>query len=375
MTTNILGERAHIDVRVIERELTALWKQASDEQDEGGQAVTRTCVLNLIVVTSGRGAERATDTIARLTASHPNRAIVINAAPSTTKDMLDAWVQAHCQMPGPGRPQVCCEQITIEAHGAAVERVPGTILPLLMPDVPVMLWWPEGEPFGEPRLAKYLDLVDRMIVDSATFAAPEAGLAQQAQLMDSGTAVSDLVWARLTPWRELIAQFFDAPAMLPYLGTIERVAVEYESGQGQVTDRTQAMLLVGWLGSRLGWRPAVAPWVQDGVTRLILVRPSGGAVHIELRPVEPKDDLLDRLAACTLECPNGRFVVSRADAPDSALARSEVAGMQPIGRVVRLQRMDEAQLLAEELRLLGHDYGFEGALHLATELIGRTSDS
>jgi glucose-6-phosphate dehydrogenase assembly protein OpcA len=213
-----------------------------------------------------------------------------------------------------------------------------------------------------------------VIVDSATFAAPEAGLAAQARLIKTGATLSDLAWARLTPWRELIAQFFDAPAMLPHLAAIERVVVEYEAPEGEAADRTQAFLLVGWLGSRLSWRPAVAAWVQDGVTRLVLARPNGGAIQAELRPVAPKDDALDRLAACSLECPHGHFTVGRADTPDAAVARSEVEGMQPIQRMVRLQRMGEADLLAEELRLLGRDHGFEGALRLATELIGRASE-
>jgi len=47
------------------------------------------------------------------------RAFVISAAPDAREDVLDAWVQTHCQMPSPGRPQVCGEQITIEARGAA----------------------------------------------------------------------------------------------------------------------------------------------------------------------------------------------------------------------------------------------------------------
>src|SRR5690242_18755421 len=144
MTTNTsapLGERVHIDVRAIDRELNELWKQLAEATDDAHQqAVTRTCVLNLIVVTGGgRAAEHATATVARLTARHPNRAFVISAAPGAPKDVLDAWVQTHCQMPSPGRPQVCGEQISIQAHGAAVDRVPGTLLPLLVPDVPVML--------------------------------------------------------------------------------------------------------------------------------------------------------------------------------------------------------------------------------------------
>jgi glucose-6-phosphate dehydrogenase assembly protein OpcA len=376
MTTNILGGRTHIDVRAIERELTVLWKQAAEDQDEGGQAVTRTCVLNLVIATAGgRAVEDVTATVAELTARHPNRAIVVSATPDAGAELFEAWVQAHCQMPSPGRPQVCCEQITIEARGAAVARVPGTVLPLLVPDVPVMLWWPRGEPFDSPIFSRMCDLADRIIVDSASFAAPEAGLPRLSALLAERKAVSDLAWARLTPWRELIAQFFDAPAMLPHLEAIERVVVEVEARTGEPADRTQAFLLVGWLGARLGWRPVARDHEDDSVTQLALTRPDGGQVAVELRPVEPKDDALEQLATCALECGRTRFSVGRADAPDAAVARSEVEGMQPMQRVVRLQRMDEAALLAEELRLRGRDHTFEGALRLATELLAGTSGS
>jgi glucose-6-phosphate dehydrogenase assembly protein OpcA len=374
MSTNILGERTRIDVRAIERELTALWKQAAEDQDENGHAVTRTCVLNLIVATAGgRATDDVTETVASLTMRHPNRAIVISAQAGAEAELLDAWVQAHCQMPGPGRPQVCCEQITIEARGTAVARVPGTVLPLLVPDVPVMFWWPRGEPFDDPLFPRLCDLANRVIVDSASFAAPEDGMPRLASLLAERKAVSDLAWARLTPWRELIAQFFDAPAMLPHLDALERILVEYEAQEGGASDRTQAFLLVGWLGARLGWRPADSAQVTDDTTLLTLAWPDGRRVAVELRPVEPKDDALDHLATCTLECARGRFTVGRADTPDAAVARSEVEGMQPIQRVVLLQRMGEADLLAEELRLLGRDYGFEGALRLATELLAQAS--
>ncbi|HET9220922.1 MAG TPA: glucose-6-phosphate dehydrogenase assembly protein OpcA, partial [Roseiflexaceae bacterium] len=354
----------------IERELSALWKQAADDQQEGGQPVTRTCVLNLVVATAGgRAVDEVTATVGELTARHPNRAIVVGVVPGAADELLDAWVQAHCQMPGPGRPQVCCEQITIEARGPAVARVPGTVLPLLVPDVPVMLWWPRGEPFDSPIFTHMCDLADRIIVDSASFAAPEDGLPLLATLIADHKAISDLAWARLTPWRELIAQFFDAPAMLAHLDTLERVIIEVETPAGEPADRTQALLLVGWLGARLGWQ-LVAPAQDDGgVTRLALARPDGAQIGVELRLVAPHDGALDRLAMCQLDCARGRFSVGRADVPDAAIERVEVEGMQPIQRVVRLQRMDEATLLAEELRLLGHDHGFEGALRLATELL------
>src|SRR5689334_23963529 len=123
-TSAPLGERIQIDTRAIEHELNDLWKKlAEDANDEKQQTVTRTCVLNLIVVTGGgRAAEHATATVAQLTASHPNRAFVISAAPKAQNDVLDAWVQMHCQIPSPGRSQVCGEQISIEARGVAVDR-------------------------------------------------------------------------------------------------------------------------------------------------------------------------------------------------------------------------------------------------------------
>jgi glucose-6-phosphate dehydrogenase assembly protein OpcA len=366
----LLGEKTHIDVRAIERELNKLWHSAAtSEGEEARNTVTRTCVLNLIVLTgSSRTAQRATDTISQLTQQHPNRALMIRAVPDAPEPLLDAWVQAHCRMPGSGRQQVCCEQITIEARGTAVPYVPGTILPLLVPDVPVMLWWPGGEPFDHPLFARLSAFADRVIVDTATFAKPEAGLARLAGLNGGDMAISDLVWARLTPWREMVAQFFDAPAMLPHLNEIKGVTVDYEAQPGTMIDRTQALLLIGWLGSRLGWRAAGAASERDGNTQFLMQRKDGGAIQMLLRPTAPVDDALDKLTGLTLECQRARFEITRDESPNAAVARSDVEGMQPLRRVVRLEQLDEAGLIAEELRLLGRDHAFEGALHTAATL-------
>ena len=93
------------------------------------------------------------------------------------------------------------------------------------------------------------------------------------------------------------------------------------------------------------------------------------AIAVELRPAAPADDALDRLSALAIECQRARFTIARDDTPDCAVARSEIAGMQPIQRKVRLERLDEAELIGEELRLLGHDQTFEAVLKVTAGLV------
>ncbi|HNP84758.1 MAG: glucose-6-phosphate dehydrogenase assembly protein OpcA [Chloroflexi bacterium SZAS-1] len=373
LTATPLGAPTPIDARSIERELNALWQETTDNKSpDQRHQVSRTRVLNLIVVTrSAAAAERATEVAAKLTLRHPHRAIVVNALPQDPGDSLEAWVQAHCLLPIHGRPRVCGEQITIVARGPAVERVPNTLLPLLVPDVPVMLWWMAGAPFDDLRFAKFGDLIDRVVVDSATFDAPETTLAKMAALTAQGTRISDLSWSRLTPWRELAAQFFDAPAQVPHLYELTSVTVDYEA-QVAPGDRSQALLLVGWLAARLGWQVA-APLTSDrGNSTVQLKRTDGSLVQVTLRPAPMQDDALDRLAMLTLTSPQATFSVARDPAPDCAMTRAEVAGMSPLERRVRLEQLDEAGLLSEELRLLGQDITYAGAVRMAAALLGAT---
>lgn len=364
-----LAAPTSVDIRAIERELNTLWQQAHENNPD---AVTRVCVLNLVaVVRSDRATETATETIARLNARHPNRAILVSALPDqAAAPGLEAWVQAHCRLPAPGRPQVCCEQITITARGAAAAQATGVVLPLLVPDVPVMLWWPRGTPFGDPLFDRVAALADRIIIDSACFDDAEVGLGHTAAAFGRGLPISDMAWGRLTPWRELTAQFFDAPTLLPHLAEIEAVEIEVEASPDGPPDRNPALLMVGWLASRLGWQPNDETPLGREQLAFGLRRADGAPLTVELRPAPARADLLDRLASLTLRCAHARFSITRTEQPEAALARADVAGMAPLERVVRLEHQREDDLLAEELRLLGHDHGYEGALRTAARLLG-----
>lgn len=366
-----LDEPRTVDLRSIEHELSELWKQAHAVHSD---SVTRVCVLNLVVgLTDDTIFNQVTNVVSQLTARHPNRAIVANIAPDAGESAIDAWVQAHCQLQGTGGQQVCCEQITVNARGGATAQVPGVVLPLLVPDVPVMLWWPRGAPFNAPFFERLCSFADRVIIDSATFDATQYTDAL-VTLLDHGHAVSDLIWGRLTSWRELTAQFFDAPATQPHLAQITQVEIDYTDREGAASSRIPALLLIGWLASRLGWTLRGPARAQDATTTFALQHSDGPAIEVVLRAVAARDESDHHLSALTLTSAGGRFSITRGENDDWANAVSEIDGRAPLRRGVRLEQPDEAELLGEELRLLNHDQGYEAALRFTAALLANDAE-
>ncbi len=212
----------------------------------------------------------------------PGRAIIMEVLPSngSASQALEAWVTLHCSRPSGGHQQVCGEQITLEAHPEAVRSLPGAVLALLLTNVPSFLWWQSGNPLAHPILKELAPAIDRLIVDSYTFAEPERDLAAVAGAMADPhfhAVISDLSWARLGTWRYQTAQIFDAPALRPYLNRLKRVTVTYCAGTPVL-----AWLFAGWLASRLGWRPVRREAGAAG--RQALHFADGQSIHLETTP-------------------------------------------------------------------------------------------
>lgn len=376
---------ATVDIASIERELRQLWKDNAAGA-AGGQAVTRALTLNLVALAHDRETgDRVSDVVQRLTASHPSRAVLAVVGPEGGEPQLEAYVQANCLLAAPGVPQVCGEQITIEARGAASSQVASLVLPLLVPDLPVALWLPGPRPFEDPLLARLRGVIDRLIVDSREFTAPARDLAamaafERAEEQGPGAgprppALSDLSWAALTPWRELTAQFFDARPLLPHLRRIDHVEIGYvPSGAG--FNPAHPLLLAGWLAACLGWQPLEDAVSLEGETlRLHLRRAAVGVgpsairlVTIEIRPAPPRGGAGPGIVALRLRAVDGvtaDFRVERTDRPGHALTAAVVAGHPPVSRAARCEEPGLADLLAAELRLLSRDRTFAGALRAA----------
>src|SRR5437762_13766706 len=117
-----------INVAAIEKELTSLWKQASEDESGG---VVRASILNLIVfVPDPAEAAAVDDIVIDVTASHPCRVIALIADRSAPESRLTAEVTSRRTPPTPTSKQVCCEQATITASQAHLAEAPRAIVPL-----------------------------------------------------------------------------------------------------------------------------------------------------------------------------------------------------------------------------------------------------
>jgi glucose-6-phosphate dehydrogenase assembly protein OpcA len=373
------GQPSTVDFTAIERELAGLWKAASTAPKGGaGPAVTRACHLNLLVqCSSAEEATRATATIAQVTRACPSRVVMAVSSsavsPAQENGNLEAFISAHCAYtPGAAKGrQVCCEQITITADAAASPRLPGAVLPLLLPDLPVVLWWPGDLRSIGADTRHLIDASDRVVVDSRRFSDAAAGYARLASLE---CPVSDLAWHRLRPWRELAAGQFDGRIFESYPARIETVEVEHAGGPA---GQAEGLLLGCWVASRLRWRLASAVPRPDAMNRMQqaaapgafdFVRPGGEPARLLVRGLPDKEPA-GRILSLILKAADASFTLRRDADTESVTIHIAVSEACPMSRVARVVVRDDATLLCRSLQSGGRDAIYVEALKLAARLL------
>ena len=263
----------------------------------------------------------------------------------------------------------------LEASGDGVRQLPGTVIPLLIPEVPVVLWWPGDGLFNHPIFPALMDASDQLVVDSSSFADSLTILSRLHALATEeypGVALRDLVWARLTPWRELTAQFFDAPTTRPYLDGIHRVRVTYAHPTPGQYNPEQALLYASWLASRLGWEtipnlpPLRARDDADRAQRRSCRLPSSSRAAIA--PDLPPGCLLSATISAELGESSATFTIRRADDREHTVVTTDIHGQTTQERIVPMTEASIAEMLAEEVSAVRHDHVFNEALDVAVRL-------
>ncbi len=366
-----LQSSGDVNVHAIERDLRKLWeKMAETTQAEGQEPVMRACVLNLIVYTPGEHtAGEVSQIMAEVTTQHPSRIFVILPKYQASEPALSAWVTAQCHLSPGGRKQVCCEQIMIAVEGEGISQLPSMVRPLLVHDLPVVLWWRDVPSFDSRLFEELAKTSDRVIVDSAMLPDPEEGLAELAALINQRpqwTAFSDLSWSRLTPWRVSVAGFFDGPEGRVYLNRLSRIEIECRHDQaGRRSIPSQALLIACWLASRLKWRSMSKPRWSGEHTYQLEVASEDLAIDIQIKSIPSTGAAhvgLDALRLIVEGKPSARFVVSKSE--DGLYLRTDVelAGTKLAGKVFPLGDRSDARLISKELEILGRDTMYEQAL-------------
>ncbi len=251
MTENpLLNVDQRVDVGKIEKSLADLWRTENENDDH---AVTRAALWNVVAHTSSSDHHaRASETLSHASASVPQRTIVVRSNPAAEAEM-SSWISANCHRIG-GDKQVCSEEIAIVAGGDRIHRVPPLVRALLLPDMPVAVWWLGDLPNEhEDYVEALLEPADRLIVDSLQFDSP-ADLSLIARVSEQTTTTpADLNWVRLEEWRSAAASVFDPPHMRSRLAAIARVRVVAATGEDDFFGHSvESLLFSGWLSAQLG---------------------------------------------------------------------------------------------------------------------------
>ena len=199
------------------KDLQQLWAQmAVDQADSGG--VLRACAMTLVVVAENAGdADRVRQTVGVLMHNHPSRAVILH--PGGNAADLDARIFAECWKPFGKSQQICSEGIEITAGQGGFSEVARFLVPLRVPDLPVVLWCRGTSVLTSGAQAGMLEplfpLADKIIFDTFQVADADSALQFLRRLRGRGSRVADLHWTRLTGWREVLAHLFDDHALRP----------------------------------------------------------------------------------------------------------------------------------------------------------------
>jgi glucose-6-phosphate dehydrogenase assembly protein OpcA len=270
------------------------------------------------------------ETIAALMPEHPARAIVVRLSGEGERALAER-VYSQCWMPFGQRKQICCEQVEITVSDAALDDLRSVVLPLAVPDLPLILWCRSARLPEMPEFWRIAAMAAKVVLDSG--AAPDtAGALRRARAVAaSGTMLGDLSWTRLTRWREMLSQMFENQRNLARLTNIASVEVEW-GGEHAVS----ALYLGAWIADSLA---------SVGVKPILKISRAAEENSLRVR-------LTGEGFAAELLRREDRMVVT----------------LDGVSQCTNLPRPTDYLLVREELGIVRHDPVFEETLASAARL-------
>lgn len=277
-----------------------------DELREKTGAVTLGRVLTLVIAPDSEAMlEESIDAANAASHEHPSRVIVV-----MTGDAEAPEARLDAQLRG-GGDSGAGEVVVLRLSGPLAGHSSSVVVPFLLPDIPVVAWWPDVAP-AVPAQDPLGQLAVRRITDATNGADPLACI--KSRLPGYTPGDTDLAWSRITYWRALLTSAIDLPPHEPITSALV---------SGLKTEPALDVL-AGWLASRI-----------DGP-----VRRTVGELKVEL---------VHKSETVTLSRPQDGLTatLSRTAKPDA---------------LVPLHRRETPECLAEDLRRLDPDAIYFSAL-------------
>ena len=256
-------------------------KRLVQVREEGG-AVALGRVLTLVIATREEAAEPAIDAANDASREHPMRVIVL----LTSRD-AEARLDAQIRVGGDAG---ASEVIVLRAFGAAASNEESLVTGLLLPDAPVVVWWPDQPPL-RPAASPLGRIAQRRITDASTDPDTVRRLANLGEGYAPGD--TDLAWTRLTYWREQLAAVLDQPPYDQVTAVEVRGSAESPStGLLAAWLRLQLDVPVRWIyESHDTWREGIKSVRMTRASGdILLERPEPG-VALLTQPGQPDHDL------------------------------------------------------------------------------------
>ena len=327
---------------------------AERHSEDGGFLPAR--VLNMVAFVESEYSGEIANRLRGVGRYHASRLVVLSYDPKRTRLDAHASIAAEGEAK-PGEIVLLHETVIVELGDRHLDDLLTIADPLVVSDLPTVLWSPHGHPEAVEALlplaqATLLDSVDEPVWDEAI---------DRANTLSDRVYVVDLAWLRSTPWRERIAATFDPPALRSELETISAITIRHHPDS-----TVAAMLLIGWLASRLGWR--LSPLQADGAV-LSGAAQATGEEEIALRLESAPELMVRGLAGLSIETASG--IQLRLDRGTGGLRayQRDVGGSEHEWTILGASR-GEAGILGEGIRqALLRDPTYRPALQAAQAML------
>lgn len=319
------------------KELHRTWREISKYPAKEGKPVLRACSKTVYVLAAeGDDPVQLAQIVGELSQIHPARFILLFPVHDAGR-IAEARVSIQCWLPLGQNEQICSEHIEIRFHPDATRSLVPVLDALPAPDLPIVSWVRSPRLATDPWLISFFTQCDKLILDGAHIDDTELIPRLASEWIDRGLTVGDTGWAAITPLREVIADAVLSLQARSHEGdAITQVLIEAPSETS-----LPVRYLKAWLAAAL---PEERPELTSREIPVNIQRSSDDL---------PLSHYLHRLV---IQKASGDFLTLK-------IADNLVEIRTPLERSCRFLRVrSQAQVLAEELSVLGRDTVYEAAV-------------